>query len=72
MALAAAQATTSLVAFTLPGNPVLRADWRSSTSGGRPLTYHGLGDYAEDGEAVCGRNSSPMRIAHAVTRGDQP
>jgi anti-sigma regulatory factor (Ser/Thr protein kinase) len=61
MALAAAE-TTSLVAFTLPGTPysVRMARFYIRAA----LTYHGLGDYAEDAETVTSELVSNA-IAHA-------
>jgi anti-sigma regulatory factor (Ser/Thr protein kinase) len=50
MALAAAEETTSLVAFTLPGTPYSVRMARFYVRAA--LTYHGLGDYAEDAESV--------------------
>jgi anti-sigma regulatory factor (Ser/Thr protein kinase) len=65
MALAAAEETTSLVAFTLPGTPysVRMARFYVRTA----LTYHGLGDYAEDAEAVASELVTNA-IAHADAR----
>jgi serine/threonine-protein kinase RsbW len=61
MALAAAE-TTSLVAFTLPGTPYSVRMARFYVRAA--LSYHDLGDYAEDAEMVTSELVSNA-IAHA-------
>ena len=64
MAIAATE-TTSLVAFTLPGTPYSARMARFYVRAA--LSYHGLGDYAEDAETVASE-----LVTNAVTHADAP